>query len=103
MVNTNYIAGYSQNDFFYMSSENCGAKDSTGAYNPSGVITSDSCVMNESNAKDLQIMRDQYSASLEKHDNILKMYNRELAYTFNMIIGIGLLSYYMYVHKKSIM
>lgn len=48
-------------------------------------------------------MRDEYSASLEKHDNVLKMYNREMAHTINLIIGIGLLSYYIYVNKKSIM
>ena len=103
MVNANYIAGYSQNDFFYMSSENCGTKVSTGAYHPTGTITSDSCADNESKAKQLQSMRDEYASSLEKHNNVLKMYNRELVYTFNMIVGIGLLSYYMYVHKKSIM
>ena len=86
-----------------MSSDNCGTKDSTGAYHPTGTITAVSCANNESKAKQLQSIRDEYAASLEKHDNLLKMYNRELVYTFNMIVGIGLLSYYMYVHKKSIM
>jgi hypothetical protein len=93
MVQDNYIAGYSQNDFFYMKTGN--GESCNGMPTP--------CQNNQDKAKQLRQMRDEYSASLEKHDNVLKMYNREMAHTINLIIGIGLLSYYIYVNKKSIM
>lgn len=73
----------------------------TGTGEPCNTSTN-ACNQNESNATQLQQLNE-YSASLEKHDNVLKMYNREMVHTINMIVGIGLLSYYIYANKKSIM
>jgi hypothetical protein len=105
MVNTNYIAGYSQNDFFYANSNVCGEKNkSTGLYdNPKLQLNGTDCLTNESLATKLQSMKDQYASSLQKHEDILKMYNREIIYMFNMIVGVGLVGYYIYLNKKIIL
>ena len=107
MANTNYIAGYSQNDFFYANSNVCGTQTNEGMFNPGSSeatgITSDQCVTNQSLAAQLQSTRDQYASSLQKHEDILKMYNREILYMFNMIVGVGLVGYYIYLNKKIIM
>lgn len=87
-MSTPIVLGYTANDYFYKSSQDC-----------SGKKPSDQCSANAKAAKALESSQVELSAAKVKYDDIKKLYNRELIFTVNMVFGIGMLVYYIYVNK----
>jgi len=85
---SNFVIGYSENDVLYnhIQSE-CKTASGDGA---------SACTTNNDAAKKLKHTLDNYSALKTKLDDKNKLYNREVFFTANMIIGLGLLSMYFY-------
>jgi hypothetical protein len=91
---SNFVIGYSENDVLYnhIKSE---CKTASG-----GDLAA--CTTNNNVATKLKHTLDNYSALKTKLDDKNKLYNREVFFTANMIIGLGLLSIYFYgVHRVS--
>lgn len=92
------VSGYSTNDYFYTHTDNDGmCKDYTGREG-----TTDSqkhCHQNKELANSLENTHTVSSASQNKYNDTLMLYNRELIIMVNLIIGICGLLYYIYVNR----
>jgi hypothetical protein len=88
------VSGYSINDFYWT---HTGANDacamSSDGKQPAG------CEKNQVLATQLTYTQTDLSKVKEKYDNTVMMYNRELILTVNMIIGVAMLIYYIYVNR----
>lgn len=92
---SNFIIGYSENDVLYnnavlshCSPSTCADEDRTR------------CGDNGSAATHLKNALDNYSALKTKLEDKNREHNREVLFTVNLIIGLGLLSMYFYgVHR----
>jgi hypothetical protein len=83
------VTGYSTNDYFYTHT------DTTGECNTSN----EKCQKNQTHATELEQKHTTSSATQNKYNDTLMLYNRELIITVNMILGICGLVYYIYVNK----
>lgn len=93
---SNFVIGYSENDVLYnhIKSECDAAPDKSA--------DKTICDTNNDVATKLKHTLDNYSALKTKLDDKNKLYNREVFFTANMLIGLGLLSIYFYgVHRVS--
>jgi len=88
IMSTPVVLGYTANDYFYNSTEECRSNT------PNAV-----CSANANAAKTLESSQVELSAAKVKYDDIKKLYNRELIFTVNMVFGVGMLVYYIYVNK----
>lgn len=91
---SNFVIGYSENEVLYntIQSECRTATDGD-------LIT---CNTNKETAEKLKQTLDNYSAIKTKLDDKTKLYNREVFFTANLVIGLGLMSLYFYgVHRVS--
>jgi hypothetical protein len=87
-----FTVGYSENDLLYTITDcqtaSAGSSDKT------------KCNTNEQLATSLKKTLDNYSAMKTKMDDVNQMYNREVFFTANLILGLGLLSAYFYgIHR----
>ena len=88
------VSGYSINDFYWTHTgqdDACGV--SSNGKSPQG------CDTNRELATQLSSTQTDLSKAKEKYDNTVMMYNRELILTVNMIIGVVMLLYYIYVNR----
>jgi hypothetical protein len=93
-----FSIGYSQNDVYYDKADYCvknGESYSTGNTQRNSL-----CLQNEEKSKRMKQLLDKHSGTMQKYNDTKKYYNRELLYTINLAIGIGLLSYYFYTNRK---
>jgi hypothetical protein len=96
----NIEVAYSENDMYYTNSGYCKV-DANGVANQPGVgITQKECVDNKAAYDSLVKTSDDDSKSQEKYTNMKNLYNRELIYTFNLIIGVCALLYYIYLNQN---
>ena len=83
---------YSANDWFYMNSKcaqvDC-VKDPT-----------DSCCANRSAVQHLQEVSNSLGASATQYNDAKVLYSRELLFTVNILIGLAMLCYYIYLNQE---
>jgi hypothetical protein len=85
---------FSASDWFYMKSD-CKKIDcskSENAKNP--------CCLNETAVKDLKDQTNDFGASKMQYDDAKFLYNRELLFMVNILVGLGMLCYYIYVNQS---
>ena len=85
---------YNSNDWFYMktgSSDTCkpGQND-------------DDCSDNQTAVNTLQTSTDDLGASMMKYNDATMLYNRELLFMVNILAGIVLICYYIYINQSAI-
>ena len=92
------VTGYSTNDYFYTHTDQKGeCKNYTGK---EGTTDSEkNCHKNKTLARSLEQTQTVSSATQNKYNDTLMLYNRELIITVNLIIGLCGLLYYIYVNK----
>jgi hypothetical protein len=96
----NIEVAYSANDMYYANTNYCNTDYSTGVVTSvPGVGTGTECVDNKAAYDVLVKKSDESSKSVEKYTNMKHLYNREIIYTFNLIVGIGALLYYIYLNQ----
>ena len=81
---------YSSNDWFYLKPD-CGGNDP----NPK-------CNENRAAVSDLRLSTDNMGSALAKYNDAKVLYNRELLFTVNILFGLALMCYYIYVNKSSL-
>lgn len=96
----NIEVAYSENDMYYTNTNYCTTDSSKKVINIAGVGTGPECVDNKAAYDGLVKKSDESSKSGEKYTNMKHLYNREFIYTFNLIIGIGALLYYIYLNQN---
>lgn len=85
---------YSANDWFYL-------KKGTGSECASGQNTAE-CDKNKIKVKNLTSQTDTLGAAKTQYNDTKILYNRELLFTINIFVGIGLLIYYIYVNGEAL-
>ena len=91
---------YNANDWFYLNSDKC-ILQSGGTYkDKSGANTTTDCSANKTSAIQLKDATNELDASRTQYNDSKLLYNRELLFTFNMIVGLALLFYYIYVNQS---
>ena len=89
-------ASFSANDWFYMKSE-CENKDCSDPIN-----SEDICCLNKTAVDDLKSSTNSFVASTTQYNDTKMLYNRELLFTMNILFGLGLLCYYIYINQSVI-
>ena len=122
MSDKNIVVGYSTNDLYYTNPEYC-AKDNSGKYkqysnllngnksvNDESITNntytnnlSDLCMTNEHYGKQLTRLYTDEQTTYAKYDYSLVMYNRELLYMVNYLVGTVALFAYVYVSNRLIL
>ena len=93
--NGNEPVKYAANDWFYMKrgvGEEC---DATQTPNPL-------CIKNQLAVQSLQSSTNTLGASTRKYNDSKMLYNRELLFTVNMLVGLAGICYYIYVNQSAI-
>ena len=88
IINGNYALTYSANDWFYMKSS-CSSGTNKGS----------DCSDNEVAVQNLRQSTNDLGASMTQYNDAKILYNRELLFTFNILIGLGLICYYIYLNQ----
>lgn len=88
--------GYSPNDWFFTKSDSGSVCDSA---NRNASIRSD-CQQNQKTAKTYYETKSNLGASSTKYSELLMLYNRELLTFFNLVVGLLLMCYYIYLNKN---
>jgi len=81
------IEGYSINDWFYEKSDTCSS-------------SSEECSKNREAASRYDNASVKMDVSSTQYQDLLALYNRELLFMANMIIGLGFLCYYIYLNQS---
>ena len=90
MTDTTQFLSFSANDWFYMKS------DCKTTYD------ANSCAANESVVNQLKTSTNNFGASMTQYNDSKMLYNRELLFTFNILVGLGVLCYYIYINQSVI-
>ena len=95
--NGNQSMSYSANDWFYM-------KNKTGdKCDPENKMNNEkSCVENKTAVKELTTSTNLLGASLTQYNDAKMLYNRELLFTVNILVGLAMLCYYIYLNQSVI-
>jgi len=86
---------YNANDWFYMNPDNC-VLQTNGSYEDSR------CIQNKANVVKLTDKTNELDASRTQYNDSKLLYNRELLFTINMLAGLVLLCYYIYLNQSAI-
>lgn len=78
---------YTANDWFYLKSECAKSVDDP------------KCAENKEAVNQLRNSADKLGSETTKYDDAKILYNRELLFTVNILAGLALIFYYMYVNK----
>lgn len=81
---------YSSNDWFYLKPD-CGVNNKQA-----------DCNKNRAAVSDLRLSTDNMGSALAKYNDAKVLYNRELLFTVNILFGLALMCYYIYVNKSSL-
>ena len=60
------------------------------------------CYKNKSLSQNLTQQQTSLSAAQSKYDDIKMLYNRELIFTLNLLVGLGALIYYIYINQDAL-
>ena len=86
---------YNANDWFYMNT-----KEGESCHPEAG--NRDLCYKNKCAVSSLQVSTDDLGASMMKYNDAKMLYNRELLFTVNILVGLALICYYIYVNQSAI-
>lgn len=93
---------YNANDWFYMNPANC-VLQSDGHYMDSkGNDSTQQCTANKAKVANLTTITNELDASRTQYNDSKLLYNRELLFTINMLAGLALLCYYIYLNQSAI-
>lgn len=84
--------GYSANDMYYQNV----------AYCPTSAGSADNaanCLANHTAYSGLVSVNETSNGTSEQYEDAVSLYNREIIFTFNLIIGVLALMYYIYVNR----
>ncbi len=81
---------FSANDWFYMKPD-CKT-----------VYDANLCASNESVVNQLKMSTNEFGTSVTQYNDSKVLYNRELLFTFNLLVGLALLCYYIYINQSAI-
>lgn len=81
---------FSANDWFYMKPD-CKTTYDTAT-----------CESNETAVNHLRSLTNDFGASITQYNDSKMLYNRELLFTFNILVGLGMLCYYIYVNQSAL-
>ena len=81
---------YSSNDWFYLKPSVCS--------NPGDK----KCEQNKNAVGNLRLSTDNLGSASAKYNDAKVLYNRELLFTVNILFGVALLCYYIYVNNSSL-
>ena len=96
MTDSNKPPSFSANDWFYMKSD-CEKVDCSKSEN-----YNDPCCLNKTAVSDLNKRTNEFGASMTQYNDTKMLYNRELLFAVNMLFGLGLICYYIYVNQSVI-
>lgn len=82
--------GYSANDMYYQNVAYCPGSSSDNAGN---------CLENQTAYTGLVKVNETSNGTSEQYEDAVSLYNREIIFTFNLIIGVLALMYYIYVNR----
>lgn len=82
---------FSADDWFYLKPE-CN----------NSLSDSDKCNTNKIAANNLQTSLNSFGSSMTQYTDSKMLYNRELLFTVNMLVGLAMLCYYVYVNQSVI-
>ena len=85
---------YNANDWFYM-------KNSVGDVCESGK-ENDMCNKNKSAVTNLKTSTENLGASITQYNDAKMLYNRELLFMINILAGLMLICYYIYVNQSAV-
>ena len=99
MSESDLIAGskptnYSANDWFYMKAK-CGAVDCATANN-----AGNECCKNKAAVQNLQAVTNNLWSTATQYNDAKMLYNRELLFTVNILAGLVMICYYIYVNQN---
>lgn len=80
------VTGYSVNDFYYSDVSVC-------------TTNTAHCSQNQSLSTQLITNQANLSGAKTNYEDVKKLYNRELIFTINLLIGVALLIYYVYINE----
>lgn len=83
---------YTANDWFYLKSE-CKKR-------PEDAVPDPKCTRNKNAVKMLRKSTDKLGSASTKYDDAKMLYNRELLFTVNMLAGLALICYYVYMNRS---
>lgn len=86
---------YNANDWFYM-------KTKPGDFCSKEMDNSELCYNNKCAVSSLQTSTDDLGASMMKYNDAKMLYNRELLFTVNILAGLVLICYYIYINQSAI-
>lgn len=100
MSESDLIAGskptnYSANDWFYMNKTKCGAVDCATADN-----AENECCKNKAAVQNLQAVTNNLGSTATQYNDAKMLYNRELLFTVNILAGLVMICYYIYVNQN---
>jgi hypothetical protein len=85
---------YNANDWFYMNPKKCTLAADGKTY------TDNKCNDNFEKAMRLKDVTNDLDASRTQYNDAKLLYNRELLFTVNMLAGLALLGYYIYLNQS---
>lgn len=85
---------YKANDWFYMNPSKCKLRPDNKTYEDS------ECTDNLQSAIQLQNTTNDLDTSRTQYNDAKLLYNRELLFTVNMLAGLALLCYYIYLNQS---
>jgi hypothetical protein len=85
---------YNANDWFYMNRDKCGQ-------NVVDCVTNadHDCCKNKSAVRDLQSVANGLGASATQYNDSKVLYSRELLFTVNILVGLAMICYYIYLNQ----
>jgi hypothetical protein len=78
-------------EWFYMKKSNC-TEDSTDS----------DCVNNKKNINAMKTTSDLLETAKTQYNDVFLLYSRELLFTVNILFGLGLLLYYIYINGNAL-
>jgi hypothetical protein len=85
---------YSANDWFYMNNNKCGDIDCSSAAN-----ANNECCKNKAAVQTLKSTTNSLGATVTQYNDAKMLYNRELLFTVNILAGLAMLCYYIYLNQ----
>lgn len=96
----NTPVNYKANDWFYMNPKKCTLL-TDGTYKGANGVQDVSCNDNFKKAKLLKDTTTGLDTSRTQYNDAKLLYNRELLFTINMLAGLALLGYYIYLNQSA--
>lgn len=83
---------YEANDWFYMQPKCVGRTDDPNS----------SCYQNQYEVEHLQYSTNKLGSTVTQYNDAKLLYNRELLFTLNILVGLAMLCYYIYLNQSAV-